>query len=243
MHKPIFLMLMMALCLTRPQQPALAKTQVRPTKKSDTTFLLKERDKKSYHIVYIERNRESIFYKNLLDFSITNKFDLKEYKENNIRVKKENPAPFKVYDLKDLPKEWMPIYRYKNKYYIYNPAEWGSIDRRVITDSTIMFWSMEAPERQPFINAKRIGKDTYQLKFHSLYPDTVIKNITIHIIDPKNKIAVWEDLTEAPQYRYGLYVPRENAANFDLIVNYCEQHKTDEFEFDKIDYKALLKGH
>jgi hypothetical protein len=54
-------------------------------------------------------------------------------------------------------------------------------------------------------------------------------------------IAVWEDLGQPLPYCYGLYIAREKANNFDMIVNYCAQNKVDEFEFDKIDYPALLK--
>ena len=65
--------------------------------------------------------------------------------------------------------------------------------------------------------------------------------IKIHFIDNKTKLTVWEDSGKGAPYSYGLFVPREYATKFDMIVNYTNGDLPDEFEFDKIDYSALLK--
>ncbi|MEB0303024.1 hypothetical protein, partial [Mucilaginibacter sp. 5C4] len=62
------------------------------------------------------------------------------------------------------------------------------------------------------------------------------------IIDPKNMVTVWEDTSLPFDYRYTLYVAKEHAAKFDMVVNYSKMDKMPEFDFDKINYKKLIKG-
>ena len=42
------------------------------------------------------------------------------------------------------------------------------------------------------------------------------------------------------QISYELYIPAESANYYDMVVNYCDNSKTLELEFDKIDYKELI---
>jgi hypothetical protein len=229
----------------------IAKTrsaQVSTDVQTDTIFISREKGKDYYHKVYIEQNRQSPFYKELTDFKM-DKFELDEYEENCRELKKRFPAPLKKFNLQGLPKEWIPLYKYKGKYYVYYPSEEGNEGRRIITDSTMVYWFMDGPRPEPFLNAKRIQENIWYLSINSYFKNmTAFKNrpdakLIIHIIDPKNKIAVWEDKSQPVDERYELYIPKEYAGNFDMVVNYCLQSKTGEFQFDTIDYAALLKGH
>jgi predicted transcriptional regulator len=214
----------------------------RLAKKSDTTFLLREVTKDDYHAVYIDHNRQSAAYKRLLNFNL-NKYDVNDYRENYRIMKSRHHAPLKKFNLAGLLKQWMPLYLHKGKYYIYSPSEWGTIDRRILTDSTMMYWFMDGLTPEPYQQVKKINNHTYAFKLHSFYTDNPGNTtIIIHIIDPKNQIAIWEDTGEKGASHYGLYIPRQNARNFDLIVNSCLTEKTNEFEFDKVDYAKLLKG-
>lgn len=62
--------------------------------------------------------------------------------------------------------------------------------------------------------------------------------LNIYLVDEKNKIAVWQYKDEGENWRYRLFVAKEQALNFDLIVNYCDRQKQLEFDFDEIDYKS-----
>ncbi|WP_121197150.1 hypothetical protein [Mucilaginibacter gracilis] len=208
---------------------------------TDTTFISRKKTKDYYWAIYIEKNRQSKKYKNLLDFKM-NKWDAKNYKESLDSLKKRKIIKIKA--LAGLPKEWLPLYLYKGKYYIYYPCEWDNGDRRILTDSTLVDPSMEGPIPRPLQTVKKINANTYYLQlkaFYSIGPP--ISTLIIHIIDAKNNIAVWEDTSQQGPYRYGLYVAKQSAANFDMVVNYCDNNRVPEFEFDKIDYTALLKGH
>jgi hypothetical protein len=212
-------------------------------KPTDTIFLLKERDRGYYHIVYIEKNRKSTWYKNLLDFKMYYG-DSDEY-HDNLDGLKAHFQSFKKCRLEGLPKEWLPLYRYKGKYYIYYPSEWGMVDREVLTDSTLINWTIEGPEPMAIASAKRIKTNTWYLDSHYFYDGKLhLKKIKVHVVNTANQMAVWEYPDESGPYRYELYIPRASAAKFDMVVNYCAQGKMAEFfMFDKIDYKALLKGH
>jgi len=207
----------------------------------DTTFLLREKSKDYYHAIYIERNRQSPYYNSLLDFKYDD-YENKEYKEAYQSIKQKHSAPLKKYNLTGLPKQWVPLHRYKNKYYIYLPSDEGDMGRMIITDSTLIYWSMEGPYPKPFQSLKKLNDHTWFFEADNFYPSKTTGTFVIHLIDPINKIAVFEDSSAPKRYRYSLYIAKENAKNFDLVVNYCETDKTPDFLFDKIDYAKLLKG-
>jgi hypothetical protein len=142
-----------------------------------------------------------------------------------------------------LPREWVPLYRYKGKYYIYSPSEAGNICRMIITDSTIVYWGMEGPTPEPIFQALKVKPNTWYVRSGAFYINSKDSRLTIHLIDPVNKIAVWEDASQPIGTRYNLYVAREKARNFDMVVNYCKENKEMEFMFDKINYPLLLKAH
>lgn len=209
--------------------------------KNDTDFILRKFDKDYYHAIFIERNRNSKYYKDLTDFTM-NKYDTDDYLSNCDYLKKRFHSPLNKYDLNNFPKEWMPLYRYKGKYYIYYPSEWGLKDRTIFTDSTLVYWNMEGPYPNPIKLFKKINNNTWQIKARTLFPnDRQDFHYIIHMIDTVNQIAIWENENEKGPYRFDFYIPKEKAKNFDLIVNYCLQGKFNEFGFDVIDFEALLK--
>ncbi|WP_184548408.1 hypothetical protein [Mucilaginibacter sp. FT3.2] len=211
-------------------------------KKNDTVFLLREKDSVHYHAVFVEKDRQSQVYKNVLNFKMDN-YDAEAYLRNYHAVKRRSAKPFRKYNLAGLPTEWLPLYSYRGSFYIYQPSEPGNTARITITDSTMVHWYMDGPTPQLLQEVIKLNNHTWQLKFRGYLQRAPDVKIIIHIIDPINKIAVWEDVNAPIRYRYSLYVPRENAAKFDLVVNYCLENKVAEFNFDSIDYVALLKGH
>jgi hypothetical protein len=246
MYRLIFVLFILSSCKTGVKQQILAnktthETLVDDKMVNDTDLISVEATKETYYVVYIEHNRQSAIYKGVLNFE-PDSIEKNEYEANYKQLRRLIPSSFKKFDLTDLPKEWMPIYLYKGKYYIYAPSEWGNLNRRIITDSTMVYWLMDGLTPFPIMAVNKNKKDVYNFKIHSTY-DSTVKQFTIHIIDPKNKIAIWEDIYKTEQNHYSLFIPRENAQNFDMIVSYCKQHKTGEFTFDKIDYASLLKGH
>jgi len=210
-------------------------------KSGDTTFILRGKTKHYYHAIYIEKNRESTFYQQLTDFTF-DKWDIESFKGNYEAIKKMYSNPYKVFKHPALPTEWLPLYSYKGTYYLYAPSDWGYAGRRIITDSTLVYWDMDGPSPMPLTTFQKNNDKKYSLTHFQPYnTDGNTNQIIIHIIDSKNKIAVWEFTNEAKDYQYQLYVPKENAKNFDMINNYCDYMKQMEFKFDTIDYKKLIK--
>ncbi|QJD97248.1 hypothetical protein HH214_15910 [Mucilaginibacter robiniae] len=242
----LLVLLLLASCTTDPKQnesytAKVIQTSIQRKAVSDTTFLYREVTPEYYHKVYIERNRQSEVYKRLLDFR-PNDDERKYYQECCKKLRQITNVPSQQFKLIGLPKEWLPLYRYHGKYYVYAPSEWGGLERKTITDSTMVYWFMDGPSPEPLLGARKLSSNTYYLKIHTSGASNLPAKLTIHIIDAKNKIAVWEDQSASIANRYNLYVPRENARNFDMVVNYCKEQRTDEFEFDKVDYTALLNS-
>jgi hypothetical protein len=212
------------------------------TAKGDTDFILKEKIKGADYVVFIEKNRKSEYYNWLTDFSM-DKFESQEYKANLKTLKKNSPEKMKKYTLHGLPKEWIPLYLYKGKYYIYYPMEAGELGRRIITDSTMIYWFNDGKYPLRLQSVKQTGKTNWQFRIKSPHLDSYKKSvwIIIHIIDPINQIAVWENSGEQGLYRYDLYIPKSKAKNFDVVVSKYAEGKLEEFNFDPVDYKALLK--
>lgn len=238
MYKVFLAICICAFCLTRPANGIKPHLPIHK-KVNDTLFLVREITKDYYHAVYIEKNRQSAEYKRLLNF----KMDTTEaagYHESYLSFKQKVKSRLKKASIAGLPTQWMPAYRYQNKYYIYSPSEWGNIDRRIITDSTIVYWDMEDPFPELLSLTGHIG-NTYTFKTSHYMSGAKSSKLVIHIVDTVTKLAVWEDFSQPLPYRYGLYIPRGQATRLDMIVNYCAQNKVFEFQFDKIDYAALLK--
>jgi len=213
--------------------------------KTDTTFILREFDTSahnyiSYHAVYIEKNRDSRFYKRRLDFKM-HADDSSLYVDNLLDLKAHFKL-FRKHRAEGLPTQWLPLNLYKGKYYIYFPSEWGEEDSKLLTDSTLVEATIEGPWPQAILSLNKLSKSTWFLKTYSPdWSDHKIRRVTIHIVNPQNKMAVWEYMDETGINRYELCIPSAYADHYDMVVNYCMQNRTAEFMFDRIDYKRLLK--
>jgi hypothetical protein len=199
---------------------------------------------KPYHIynnVYIDNNRDSKNHGLLADFSFTEEANLIKYTE---KLKKRNIRLSKI-PAQGLPTEWIPLNVYKNKYYLYMPSDGGYLNRRMITDSLLVFWLMEGPTPYPLQSITKKDAGTWAIRSTDLFVKmegfTRPEILNIYIIDPKTNMAVWEYKSETEKnYSYELCIPRENIKDFDIIVNDGNE-KSPEFDFDKIDFKKLLK--
>lgn len=197
-----------------------------------------------YHIynnIYIDTNRNSLNHKALADFSFTPTQNLDEYNE---RIKKRKIQLNKINTL-GLPTEWIPLYLYKNKYYVYMPSEQGLLLRRIINDSLLIFWFMDGPMPYVLQSVTQTDNENWLVKSkdHFVRMEGFIRPeiLNIHMIDPVNKIAVWEYKSEnEKEYKYELCIPKERIKNFDIIVNDSNE-KAAEFEFEKPDFKKLMK--
>jgi len=234
-----FIGLLLLCFISTKYQKATLPVSARNKKSTDTIFLRRERGKDFYHIIYIEKNRQSTFYTKLLDFKM-DKQDTNAYIQNCRDLDEDLRKSVKKFRLFGFARQWLPVYKYKHKYYLYYPGDTGVENRKMITDSTICYSYMDGWFPYQMLSVKQRDNKSWTFGMSSF--GKAKSTLNIHIIDNKTKLAVWEDNAMSTQYFYGLYIPREYAAEFDMIVNYTNGDLPDEFEFDKIDFKALLKG-
>ncbi len=149
---------------------------------------------------------------------------------------------FKKYNIEGLNRNWLPLYVYKGKYYVYFPSEWGEVGKRIFTDSTIIDWTIEGPYPTAITSYKKSGKNLWSISTRNYFDGKPHnKRMLIHLIGGERKMAVWEYPDEKGHSRYELFIPMDGAPKYDMVVNYCEQSRMGEFAFDKIDFEKLLK--
>lgn len=219
------------------------------SKLTDTVFLrklvfdtvLQGERYRVYNNIYIDTNRNSENYKLLSDFSFNENNNLDAYNE---KIKKRKIQLSKI-STKALPKEWIPLYSYQNRYYVYKPSEMGELRRRIINDSLLIFWFMDGPLPYVLETISQTGNTgwTVRSKDYFVRMEGFVRPevLNIHIIDPVNQIAIWEYKSNTEkEYSYELCIPKEKARNFELIANDSNE-KAMEFEFDQLDFKKLLR--
>lgn len=220
-----------------PKEDTLIKL---PQKSNDTIFILKDRARG--HTIYIEKNRQAKGYKRLFDFSFDS-YDLESLESTMEAMKKQDPRYFKQKKKLDLPEQWLPLYSYKAQYYLYAPCDWGNTARRILNDSTLIYWDMTGPYPVKLLDARKINKHKYHLKtFDPLPEEPRTDLITVHILDSETQLSVWEFKTkQLDGSRYELMIPRSQARKYDLVVNHSSRMKQREYNFEPIDYQKLIK--
>jgi hypothetical protein len=163
-----------------------------------------------------------------------------EYRENCRDLYKKAIKSTKKYKMPGLPRQWLPVYQHANKYYLYSPSEEGTEGRLMLTDTTVCFMYMDGYYPEQILSATKKGVGNWRL---STFSATYGRHpIIVHTIDAKTHLAVWGDLYKG-DYHYNLYVPKEYANNFDMIVNRSRGNtKVNDFNFDSIDFTKLLKN-
>ena len=206
---------------------------------NDTTFFLKtyfkENGKKYLNTqIYIEPNRESIRYKEIIarrqsDSDYQQK-DLNSW--NRLRQEHHLPSLQKV-DLPDMPTEWISLHLYKEHFYVYSPCQIDVPNPRWLTDTVLIYDDME-PYFVEIRKAEKQSPSLYHIELGRRGYDTIYSTPTqlyIHIIDTLNKISIWEHKNEGHTH-YELMIPTESAKNFDMIICDC-LNLDDELDFEE----------
>ncbi len=224
------------------QTARVANTFSGDINKADTIIIHKEITNDYRHIIYIDQSHDSQEYKWLVDFQF-NEDNRSTYEVNYEYFKKEKAASFKKQKSVGLPKHWLPVYSYKNAYYLYAPSDWGNAGRRIVNDSAFVYWYMDGPYPVPLQSVNKVNKYKYVLSIadHLHNDNDSITTLTLHIIDPKSKLTIFEFSNASGNSHYQLYIPVENADKFDMIINHCNNQKQMEYNFEKVDYVKLLK--
>lgn len=201
----------------------------------DTIFLLRETAETPYtfyHAVFIDTSVN--FKTKLTNFSFNN-YDSATYFDQLTRLR-----PLKKASLNDFPKKWIALYRLKGKCYLYKPSDFGYHFRFELTDSTTIDFTMEGPEPSR-LNKISIVTPTQAVIDRTNYWEG--NGVTIKLVDTAKGIAVFAfSPTKYDKEGYQvLMVDARKAHLFPVVVNYCPTDKQPEFDFDKIDFKSLMK--
>lgn len=206
----------------------------------DTIFLKRVVRDSPYHFynaIYIDTINNLNRSKHLSDFSFNN-FDSTTYFSELSRLQ---PLSKIKYSLKDFPKQWVMLQKYKGQYYTYVPSELGEMYRFEITDSTTIDYTMEGPEPSRIDNITRLTP--FQIIIYNTN-QWEAKTLKINIIDTSNGVAIFT-FFPSKKNTHGnkqLMVSVHKINKFLIVLNDCEQEKVPEFDFDFIDFTKLERS-
>lgn len=204
----------------------------------DTTFLLKKNTKSTKHYIFIEPNKASSFYDEIADFSIDG-LGGQSY-QNSLTALYERNLKLGRMDTADFPTQWIIVQQYKGQYYLYRPSDFYTHFQMGLTDTTFVDYTGEGPIANKILRFTKKDKSTYLFSLTGMY-DT-IRTITVHIIDRKKGVAVFEENTNGEGPHFFLMVDARKRRQLPLIVNYCKTQKQSEFSFDTPDFVQLLRN-
>jgi len=202
--------------------------------KKDSSIIFREHlTGGAYNVVFIESNKESRFYKKILNIP-----SMVPHTETISLVRDTFAIPIKRFGLKLIAKEWYPLYLYKNKYYLYFPSDPGETKWIKITDSIISELHFDPGVVESIITEVNKNKEVIDIVFINRVEGRT--RLKVHVIDSKNEIAVFEKVDSA-QSIFTLMVAVDKIKQHPILVNYCIDSRVNEWNFDKIDFKKILR--
>lgn len=207
----------------------------------DTTFLKRNVTADCYHAIYVETNRKSHYYKWLTNF-VFDDDDSLGYLSNYDYFKKRNANSYTQRGKTGLNRDWIPVYQYNDVFYLYAPSDWGNAGKRIINDSAFVYWYMDGPMPMSIKSVSKTGSGNHQIELDDLHEISGSSVLTIYEVDSKTHLSIFEYQFGSDEPRYQLYIPKESASQFDIIVNHCENRKQLEYDFEDIDFDQLIKN-
>ena len=225
--------------------PALRPGELRDTLLRDTFFLSRYKAPEIYNAVYIDKGRSSVAYHRLTDFRLSAD-DRKTLQSNYAAALSDTPAYLSQclpvpQKLLGIPQEWLPLHKYKGQYYLYEPCDEGAIHRQIIRPTMLVRWYADGPSPQLLESITQPEPGMYWIVTYVCGPEGKDPTVTIiHLIDAQRQLAVWEYPGKENGYSYELMVSKAGAKYFDAIVNRCDGARAGEYDFETIDFAALL---
>jgi hypothetical protein len=196
----------------------------------DTTFIFKDTVDGELQTIFIDNNKDSKYYDKISQFNFQHfdndsyKYSTDYFREQKLTLTKAKPV---------IPwTNWVTLKQYKGQYYSYHPCDFLFHFRQSINDTTFIDWTGEGPVANKITEQKKINNKTYEFNLTGIYDQD--RSLTIHIIDKKKGIAIFEQRIGKDRKVY-LMIAAEKIKSVPLIVNYCPTQKQTELEFDAID--------
>ena len=196
----------------------------------DTTYLFQS--SLTHHTVFVDSTSK---YKDLLTNFQFDAWDSSSYLNSIEHLLKT--ATLKKFDLKGFPRNWIPLKKYREHYYVYMPSDLGTHLKYRISDSTIVSYTMEAPFPLIIKKVKEVTSTHLKLSTLSLRGENEFE---FKIVDSENGIAILtiEDIKNRITTKL-LLVDADKVDKFQTIVNYCKESKVDEYMFEEVDFSML----
>jgi hypothetical protein len=202
----------------------------------DTLFIHKDSIYGTSQSIYIAKNKSSQLYNRLLDLNF-GEFDSESYsmslsylKEKNLILHKSTPVISET--------QWIPLVQYNKKLFVYYPCDFYSFYKISINDSTFIDWTGEGPIANQIFFQKKLNKKTYEFELISICGPT--RKLTIHMIDQKKGIAIFETIYSNNEHYFSLMIAASKINQVPLIVNQCDFQKQGELDFEVPDFNKLL---
>ncbi len=205
---------------------------------SDTTFVLKENIDGEQHAIFFG-GHASKFYDDISRFTF-DRFDGQTYQGSLDYLKKKNLTLTRTNPI--LPwTTWVTLKQYKGNFYVYKPCDFCFHFRQSVNDSTFIDWGCEGPLANKILSQKKINKSTYRFVLAGLFDEGGERELTIHVIDFKKGIAVFES-DENKRKLYYLMIAADKVRRVPIIIHHCPSQKQAELKFSDADVKNLLNG-
>lgn len=217
---------------------------------SAKTIFVKEEGREMVSRYFIDENRNSEMYSRI-DQSYLSKEELASISES-IKELKDSSKNSVNQNKINIPKKWVELHQYKNKYYVYKPSD-GMYNPTYsfVDDSTFVklggMWDVQMVSKVSKRDAKTYIFDMVGTSYYNSFDDgiksKIIKTeIVIHFIDLKKQIALWDFYIWGERCQV-LMIPLDRIKDYPLIVNNQSCMKCP-FEFnnwDKIDFNKYTK--
>lgn len=203
----------------------------------DTVYLSKQVRDGKLVAVFVDPSRDSRFYRSLTNFSLGS-HDSMSYATSLDLLRERGLRLGRVRNL--LPwKTWVPLRLHQGTLVVYKPCDFLFHSQWSVNDSTVIEWTGEGPWALKLLWQKRISPQTYRLAYTGEAGRS--EELTIHIIDPKKGIAVFQSATDSSDTTYTLVIAAKTIRSVPLIVNRCPAGKELEFDFPDLDAKKFLR--
>jgi len=200
------------------------------------TFFFRRTIRPYVDIVFIDKNRQNKFYKELQRKDEIDISSIYEYFK----------TPLKKINTSSLPDKWIEIIRHKGEFYVNRPSNDSYNLNRFIFNDSLFISCFSDPYIRTLKSLNKIGKKKYELTFVSIdyqTNDKVEEKINIYEIDHKRQVFLFEYPNSYDSLLYYFATPIKNVSSFDLIDIYNSEMKSfaDSYE-DTINYKELINS-
>ena len=211
-------------------------------KQNDTLFFVREISDEAYHAIFIDSNKNSVFYNYVSDFTI-NDFAKNSF-NNSIDYLRSKKIQLKKKSYYALPEEWVMLVSYKGNMYVNSPNDYYSHYKMKLTDSVLIHWDGEGPQATYVKQYHKIDSITFQFSMQSIWSPKI--NLTIKYWDKSKGIAVFKFYyynigDKKMQTYFQLMCEVKKMRNIPILINYSDTEKAYEVDVDNIDYSKYFK--